>query len=475
MHKKCVTGAGKLKMRILLFSLLGVLCFTIMLYAQEEEFLNIVILEEPSWVYKARGDRFFREGKFGNALAQYKKALIRRKQEGSYQKIDGIDIEMGLSRQGGNLDIYLKKLNRFRTEHEETSDHVERALRESRYEVALSLIQRVQRDAFDIGAETVKEDAEALFEEVIEYDHENEIANFQLGLLYAENKNYDDAMEAFLKVWGSNPSHGGSMLNLALVYGHKGDFDRAKELIKSAYETVENMKDGFARLGWIKATMQDWSGALEIMNRDLTEGRISPGHQINLAQLYGQMGDFDCAVKLIRQAYGQDRNLKDGYAKLGIVCCLFSGDSQNLQFCIDKDRGLNRLSSQGELIRSLAMSIDGSHISACKLMELLYHENDDLKNGFAILGWLRIEHGFTKEGLVLMGKDYQLGRLASDWLVNYIYQLVMEGEFRTAKLLFNELSELEPYQHEFRIGFQLSPVRVMLRREFEQMLESESL
>ena len=73
MHKKCVMGAGKMKMRILLFSLLCLLCLTINLYAQDEEYLNIVILEEPSWVYKARGDRFYREGKYGNALAQYKR------------------------------------------------------------------------------------------------------------------------------------------------------------------------------------------------------------------------------------------------------------------------------------------------------------------------------------------------------------------------------------------------------------------
>ena len=147
------------------------------------------------------------------------------------------------------------------------------------------------------------------------------------------------------------------------------------------------------------------------------------------------------------------------------------GYSQNLQFCIDKDRGLNRLSEHGKLISSLTMSVDGSHIAACKLMELLYSENDGLKSGFAILGWLRIERGFTEEGLALMAKDHQLKRLTNDWLVNYIYQLVMSGEFRIAQAMFTELSLLEPYQQEFRIGFQFGSVKVMLRSEFEQMFE----
>ncbi len=260
MHKKCVTGAGKLKMRILLFSLLGVLCFTIMLYAQEEEFLNIVILEEPSWVYKARGDRFFREGKFGNALAQYKKAFIKRKQEGSYQKIDGIDIEMGLSRQGGNLDIYLKKLNRFRTEHEETSDHVERALRENRYDEARSLIQRVQRDAFDIGAETVKEDAEAFDRSIYvrkyaEWDYlqkrlfESDIGEKQGSLtivLTSLNEQYIENIDGSdqklrLQIEG-NASYPEVHLKIAQVYLEEGLFDLSLQQLDMAEEGQEHFQ-----------------------------------------------------------------------------------------------------------------------------------------------------------------------------------------------------------------------------------------
>jgi tetratricopeptide (TPR) repeat protein len=39
-------------------------------------------LDEPSWIYKSRGDRFYREGSYGQAIALYKKALIKKSYEG---------------------------------------------------------------------------------------------------------------------------------------------------------------------------------------------------------------------------------------------------------------------------------------------------------------------------------------------------------------------------------------------------------
>lgn len=38
-------------------------------------------LPEPSWVYKGRGDRYFKLGEYGGAIAEYKKAIIKRAQE----------------------------------------------------------------------------------------------------------------------------------------------------------------------------------------------------------------------------------------------------------------------------------------------------------------------------------------------------------------------------------------------------------
>jgi len=38
------------------------------------------LLVEPAWVYKGRGDVFLKEGDIGNAIAQYKKAILKKKE-----------------------------------------------------------------------------------------------------------------------------------------------------------------------------------------------------------------------------------------------------------------------------------------------------------------------------------------------------------------------------------------------------------
>ena len=263
----------------------------------------------------------------------------------------------------------------------------------------------------------------------------------------------------------------GWQVHLAQMYGKKGDFERAVELIEQAYEQNTEIKDGFARLGWNYALTQDWVGASSLMCKDLEKKRLSSEWQIKLAMMYGCNGEFNNALHIIENLYSSCKLSTDGYARLGWACYMASGDNHRFQICIDKDGGLNRLSDQGRRTSAVALSVSGEHLAACKLMELLYSENENLKDGFAVLGWLRIEQGFIEEGLALMDQDYQLRRLSSIWLANYTYQLALAGELK-ARLMFAELSSLEPYQQEFRIGYQLIPVRIMLKCEFEEMLES---
>jgi len=66
----------------------------------------------------------------------------------------------------------------------------------------------------------------------------------------------------------------GWQVNLAQVYGRTGEMDRAIKLIEAAYSTDSNLKDGYARLGWIKATVRDWEGAFDLMNRDIKMNQL---------------------------------------------------------------------------------------------------------------------------------------------------------------------------------------------------------
>jgi len=48
-----------------------------------------IVLEEPAWVYKGKGDRYLRNGEVGMAIVEYKKAILKRKEEesGEYPEV----------------------------------------------------------------------------------------------------------------------------------------------------------------------------------------------------------------------------------------------------------------------------------------------------------------------------------------------------------------------------------------------------
>ena len=63
------------------------------------------------------------------------------------------------------------------------------------------------------------------------------------------------------------------------------------------------LKDGYARLGWIKAEEKHWQAAFEVCQKDQELNRISPASKVNLAQLYGRMNKYGEAEKLIADAH----------------------------------------------------------------------------------------------------------------------------------------------------------------------------
>jgi tetratricopeptide (TPR) repeat protein len=149
-------------MRMLQLSVLALLFCVTPLCAQEKEFLNIVPLSEPAWVYRARGDNYLRQGRYGDALAQYKKALHRRNQRIGYQELPGIDFERGLARQNGDLELYIHRLQRFHEMYREGPNRLAQSMNQSRYDEARALLQRLQQDSSEIGADRVAKDAEML-------------------------------------------------------------------------------------------------------------------------------------------------------------------------------------------------------------------------------------------------------------------------------------------------------------------------
>ena len=64
-------------------------------------------------------------------------------------------------------------------------------------------------------------------------------------------------------------------INLAELYGRRGEFEQAADLIEEVYRQDPDFKDGYARLGSIKAENKDWESAYMFLKNDQKRGRIS--------------------------------------------------------------------------------------------------------------------------------------------------------------------------------------------------------
>ena len=370
----------------------------------------------------------------------------------------------------------------------------------------------------------------------------DEMGLFYRGLIHEKTGNYDDAVMSFLGFVKLNPNHFDAILNIACVFGRKGEYEKAQKVIEDAYQRNKSFRNCFAILGWIISERGDWSDALNIMNRDYEEGRIDPEWQVHLAQLFGRVGNWDMAIKLIKEAYTSEKSLKDGFARLGWIkaenqnwagsinimkrdvidnrmtpywrihyamLLVFMGDDREaermiqnlysfnnkikdgyahlgwanyllfrdkmkLKALIAKDVGIGRLSVYGEKINAVAMNIDGDVNEAVSLVESLYSNYPYEKDGYAMIGWLVIENGDREAGMEFMERDYAANRLSTVWRTNYVYQLVKSGQFQKAKNIFDEVVEIEPYKMIFRIGFQIMPSIIMSLNDFQEMIGSDS-
>ena len=136
------------------------------------------------------------------------------------------------------------------------------------------------------------------------------------------------------------------LIFIGQAYSMTGDIDTAKKLVAEAYDIQPSLTDGYARCAWyyyyhfLKGN--SLYSMIELMEKDLQSGKLSSFWTLNLARGYADKGSTEKAEPLIEKAYCDDRDLKDGYAKLA-----FSRYGRNffsnIQW-IERDLKLNRLS-----------------------------------------------------------------------------------------------------------------------------------
>ena len=142
----------------------------------------------------------------------------------------------------------------------------------------------------------------ACFNEVLDWEPNNEMAYCNRGAAYAGKGNFDRAIQDFTQAIELKPDSAETYNDRGIAYDMKGDVDRAIEdfnkaieLKSDSAETYNNRGNIYLKKGDFDRAIQDYTQAIEL-KPDLSEAYSNRG------SVYSKKGDFDSAIQDYIQA-----------------------------------------------------------------------------------------------------------------------------------------------------------------------------
>ena len=141
---------------------------------------------------------------------------------------------------------------------------------------------------------------------------------FELGVLYRENNNFDDAINSFKKSIEMNPKHSMAFYELGIIHEQKKDFDEAIKNYTESLRIKENA-EAFQNLGvcYLK------NGMLKEAYRNLTKAMmLNPNKYTiynNLGAVLERNNNYDTAIQMLEIGIKLNPKNVIGYYNLGLV------------------------------------------------------------------------------------------------------------------------------------------------------------
>lgn len=254
--------------------------------------------------------------------------------------------------------------------------------------------------------------------------------------LKTEWKNAQPLMEKDDKAGRMSPQW---RLHYALVKARCNDDIGATSEVEIAYSLDPTLIDGYSRLGGIKREKRDWNAAEKLIKRDRTLARISWEWQLRYAEVQLELGDEVAALKLVERTYSQYPEATDGHARLGWA----KGRNNGTDWyeCIDlmgRDYSAERISAAWLLHYAYSLIQTGNNKGAIDLVNLAYSKDPNLKDGFSRLGALKASFCDFNSAIDLISRDYKLGKLSLNGMLNYAQTLIVTGEIDFAEKIIKE-------------------------------------
>jgi glycosyltransferase involved in cell wall biosynthesis len=245
-----------------------------------------------------------------------------------------------------------------------------------------------------------------------------------------------------------------STLRYAEVLLELGDDRESFKLVDAVYQKVPDVKDGHARLGWVRARSLHWHDCIELMESDYSLGRMTPEWKLHFAYAAMQTDDTPNAYRLLEEAYSDDRMLQDGGWRIGYYkyrTCAFRSAASFMIFDDEKNRlstkattsYLDVLERSGDTERARTVrkraydwlkSIDIANVEfdslrplaelalkvgkfdlARSLARRAYSQSETEKDLFTKLGWDLFCEGNAQMACEMMAEDHEEQRMSERW------------------------------------------------------------
>ncbi len=134
---------------------------------------------------------------------------------------------------------------------------------------------------------------------ILRIDHKNTAAYNRLGMLYAKQNNYDDAIDCFAIASSLTPTVA-TLYNLGLVHYEKGNYKEAS----TAFERVIDLEPNVKRyIAYAKAMhkLDNGKKVAEALER-VVEMEPTPQHYAMLGQAYSQIKEFAKSEEATKEA-----------------------------------------------------------------------------------------------------------------------------------------------------------------------------
>jgi tetratricopeptide (TPR) repeat protein len=147
------------------------------------------------------------------------------------------------------------------------------------------------------------DDAEARYRRYLEFYPDDAAAWFNLGVTYAAAGRSGDAEEAYLKALTEAPRSVAALHNLAVLYHRRGDFGRATFFWRRLLEVAPRDADAYYGLGLSHYYDGDFAAAASAFNEGALLAPLDGRFFYQSARAYLELRKYDLAVGFFKRAY----------------------------------------------------------------------------------------------------------------------------------------------------------------------------